>query len=206
MHWATYFIAKLADKNIINGYDNFDGTFSFRPDNYITREEYVKVLINTFDLLKDFDAGNEKTFKDVEEGAWYESFVQCAQANELIYGIGNDLFGVGEYITRQDMVVLTTRVLEKCCELKLPSDEEIEDRLDFFIDNDEISDYAKIAVAYCNINEIIIGYETDEGFLFRPHNFITRAEVSKVMIGVLDLMKRAGIPATPGSNPSHAIE
>ena len=37
-------IYDLVDKGIINGYDNGDGSFSFKPDGNITRAEFAKMI------------------------------------------------------------------------------------------------------------------------------------------------------------------
>ena len=82
------------------------------------------MLIKAFDLLEDFEIGEGETFKDIKEGDWYEIFIRCAQDIGLTNGIGENLFGIGEYIKRQDMVTLTTRTLETCRDIILSEGEE----------------------------------------------------------------------------------
>ena len=100
--WAKESILALVDQDIINGYS--DGTF--RGDNNVTREEFIKMMVTAFDV---YDAGATCAFSDVEEGAWYYPYVASAAESGLAYGKEDGTFGCGENITRQDMAVIVYR-------------------------------------------------------------------------------------------------
>jgi len=88
-------ILTLAKKNIISG----DGTGYFRPSDYITRAEFVKIICTAFDLkLKT----NTKTFDDVKSH-WAKDFVYIAASNGLISGVSENRFAPNENITYQQI-------------------------------------------------------------------------------------------------------
>ncbi|MEL7655722.1 MAG: S-layer homology domain-containing protein, partial [Bacillota bacterium] len=68
-HWAEKYILSAAQKGWVSGYP--DGTF--RPDQYITRAEFVTLVNNV--LNRDVELGeilsDAKKFSDLEEGKWY---------------------------------------------------------------------------------------------------------------------------------------
>ena len=132
--WAVESIEFLASKNIISGFD--DGTF--RPGNYITREEFTKLLVAVC-AIEDDTA--EMKFNDVVPGSWYEKYVYSAAKYGVINGIGNDEFGIGKLITREDMCVMLDRAMAKLGVMPDYIYDEIP-----FDDYSEVSDYAKDSV------------------------------------------------------------
>ena len=66
-------ISAASKSGLINGYDNGDGTFSFKPDNGITRAEAVKVLNNARGIKASSDyicADLKYLYHDVTEDYW----------------------------------------------------------------------------------------------------------------------------------------
>ena len=78
-HWAADTIAKWADAGYIRGYP--DGTF--KPDNSITRAEFVTLVNKAFNMT----AKAEIDFTDVPAGAWYYGEVAKAKAAGYIGAI-----------------------------------------------------------------------------------------------------------------------
>ena len=71
-HWAKDDIDILTDKGYIKGYPSGH----FKPDNYITRAEAVKILNETFGIK---DSGYENmSFSDINKADWY--FKEVAKA------------------------------------------------------------------------------------------------------------------------------
>ena len=62
-HWAYDSIKKFIEKGYITGYEDK----TFRPENHITRAEFVKIVNKVFNFT---DKGKDN-FKDVEPGIWY---------------------------------------------------------------------------------------------------------------------------------------
>lgn len=168
--WAKDAILSLADKNIVSGYD--DGTFL--PNNFIKREEFTKIIVTAFDIS---DAECEISFSDVNENEWYYQFIKRAYGANIIKGISEESFGVSGYITRQDIAVMLSRILEKYGE-NLKSVREYA----VFCDQDEISGYAADGIKKLYCLGIISGYEDGS---VRPMGNATRAEAAYMINGIL---------------------
>ena len=168
--WAKDAIADLYSKGIING--KSDSTFA--PDDHILREEFVKMAVSFLGL----EVTNANTaFSDVDSGAWYAPYISAAVKAGIINGYSESIFGVGNYITRQDVAVILSRIA------KLQGSSEIA-----FADEADISDYAKEAVQVLSANGIING--SDGAFM--PKNNCTRAETA-VMIHRLSKIMKEGV-------------
>ena len=161
--WAGDYITTLASKGILNGYG--DGTFA--PNAFITREEISKILVVAFGIAK---GSNSSSFTDVDTNAWYYDYVDTLVSQGHTKGIGNDLFGTGTNITRQDAFTMLASVLG----LKYDSTE-----LDTgFYDDGMISPYARLAIFALKEHGIIGG---DNFGNINPTAGITRAEVAKII-------------------------
>ncbi len=164
--WAYEAIESLYNMGVING----KGNNKFAPDERITREQLAKMLCIAFNVETD---ENENIFEDVEENAWYAPFVLTMQNKGYVNGMGNGIFGVGENVTRQDMAVMIYRTAH----LENESGYELS-----FADSNEISQYAKAAVAELSKNNIINGYSDNT---FKPFNSCTRAEAAVMIYRML---------------------
>ena len=167
--WAKEAIISLAQLKIINGRESY----KFCPNESITREEAVKILICAF--YPEVDAV-EIPFSDVDDAAWYADFIKKAYGKGIAKGISASEFGVGDSITRQDLAVLCGNILRL-------SDAEIkvDDEISPFNDDSEISDYAKDSIYLLKSLEIVNG---SDGGNFEPDSDITRAEAAKMIYGL----------------------
>ncbi len=172
-HWAYSSINGLKELGVIDGRD--DG--SFGVDDAVTREEFIKMLLGAFG--KDPEE-TESIFSDVDEDAWYAPYVNTAASMGIVSGIEDDIFGVGEKITRQDMAVLIARYLDKeGCDLNSSS-------VNAFIDDEAIADYAHDGV-YALKNLGLISGMDDNSFM--PQDNATRAQTAKILYSVYSYMK-----------------
>lgn len=166
VEWAKVAIESLYSKGIVSG----RGERIFAPNVPVLREEFVKMLIMTFNLNL---VSDDMNFKDVDKNAWYEKFISCAYASGIAKGYSDEIFGIGENITRQDICVMTDNAL-KLCEVKL---DEVNDAK-VFADGNCIADYAEQAVGRMQRAGIVNGYEDGS---FRPEGIATRAEAAKLL-------------------------
>jgi len=166
-HWAVKYIEELAIRGVINGV----GGRVFEPEENVTREQFVKMMVDAMGWEK---SGNEIDFDDADSWAWYYKYVATAYENGLIAGVGGNRFGVGENITRQDMAVILYRAAEMR-EIEFASDDTMFNK---FTDKNNIASYARDAVMLLSGAGIIRGYEDSS---FAPHNHLTRAEAARVI-------------------------
>lgn len=162
-HWAYEYISSLYELRLVSGFG--DGTF--RPDVYLTRAQYLKMILESLGLSADGVAG----FSDVNENDWYYRYVASAVSLGIVNGLGDGSFGADLPVSRQDMAVISARALE-CVDL-LPEFASTS----VFADYDSISGYAVEAVGRMSNAEIISGDTTGA---FRPQDTATRAEAAKI--------------------------
>lgn len=155
-HWAEDDIKKLSGSGVINGYE--DNTF--RPDNYVTRAEMVKMICVAFGLSGD----GKMNFTDISESDWHYKYINTAFVNGVVNGRG-EYFSPNENITREDATVIMYRILSKNYPL--------ENGALSFIDKSDISDYAKDAIGAMKNEGLIEGVGKNR---FEPKQPITRAQ------------------------------
>lgn len=168
-HWAYDRICELVEKGIVKGYE--DG--SFRPDNSIKREEFVKVMVEAFSMEPE---KGTLPFSDVSEDDWSYPYLCTAVKNGLIQGVSPEEFGYGQNVTREDAAVILDRVLQNS-DWELPAENE----KTVFSDGDEIADYAKQAVEKMQKAGILNGLPDGS---FAPKQQAARAEIC-AMVGKL---------------------
>ncbi len=170
-HWAYPYVEKLAEIGVVNGDENGN----FCPEERVTREEVVKMIMETFDF--DLQPQADGGFVDVVDGQWYAPYVNSANKLGLVTGLRADLFGTGTYISRQDMAVMAYRAVNlKGKSLKRQNSIA-------FLDIDNIAPYASESVAALAEAGIISGDETQN---FWPLEAITRSETAKILCLLYD--------------------
>jgi len=176
--WAKEAILYLKDKNIVSG--KAEGIFA--PDDYVTREEFVKMLVLATGR---YNAQLQSGFSDVPYDHWSNSFIASAVKEGLISGIGEGRFGLGENIIRQDMCVILYRLTEENSEKT--GDEEASETAEGveplpFDDANEIGEYAQSAVKTIFDKGIVNGMDNNT---FRPMDNLTRAQAAKVIYEII---------------------
>lgn len=169
-HWAYEPIIEMANRGILNGYPN--GTFL--PDSSITRAEFAKILVLALELKAD---KKEIEFQDVSKDDWSYQYIQAAakylsayrdDRNNLIYMPNNKA-------VREDIAVA----------IVIASGHENDNyslkTLDKFSDKEEISTNLRKYVAIAVENGLMSGHANGS---FEPKGYLTRAQVSKLMMNV----------------------
>ncbi|MBQ7975937.1 MAG: S-layer homology domain-containing protein, partial [Clostridia bacterium] len=100
-HWAINDIAYLSGKRVLNGYP--DGTF--RPDGYITRAEFCKLLAEAVGIEK---KSHFASFKDISGNEWYADYLYTLLDGGIIpvQMIEDGHFIPDRYITREEVAVM----------------------------------------------------------------------------------------------------
>ncbi|CEP42943.1 IdeS/Mac family cysteine endopeptidase [Paraclostridium sordellii] len=156
-HWAKKEINQFISSGYVNGYE--DGTF--RPDNSITRAEFVK-LVNKY-----FGFNNKENikFSDINANDWYYNDVCIASKAGYINGYEDKTFKPNKTITREEVSKILVSI-------KNQQDENY-DKLNKYPDKNKVSNWAKPYVEGAIEQGYLKG--NDLGFL-NPTNNITRAE------------------------------
>ena len=164
--WARVSVMYLYNRNIVA----MPEERLFRPNDSITREEFVKLLVMA---LGEFDENAQADFADVEQGAWYAPYVASAKNAGIAAGDDSGCFGVGRSITREDMAAMIYRAAGS----RLSAEQTAS-----FIDADEISDYAKESVTVLANAGIINGIGDGR---FAPKDTATRAQAAVIIYGLM---------------------
>lgn len=164
--WAKEAVETLAERGVIAG----KGGGLFAPNDEITRQEFVKILVGAFGLTAQ-DA--ECLFTDVT-AEWAMQPVAVAAALGIVNGTGENMFSPEEQITREDGAAMLARAAAVMGVT-------LEESGYRFEDDGLIADYAKSAVYRLNGAGIISGKGAD---IFDPKASMTRAEAAKMIYGL----------------------
>jgi hypothetical protein len=163
-HWAQPQIKELLARKIVLGYP--DG--SFRPDQPVTRGEFVTILSGALGWQK--GDGVELPFKD-EIPAWALPGLQAAYERGVVGGFPDGTFRTYQKITRVELAALMAGAL------KLPEPEQPIS----FKDDARIPAWGQDAVQSVAAAGLMRG---NNGY-FRPLDTATRAEVAAILYQVL---------------------
>ncbi len=169
--WADKAVKALDEKDVLytTGYNKY------RPAENITRADFAYMLMRTLGIT----GGETELFADVKELAYYAPEIRAGRAAGLLNGIGDNIFGAENEITRQDMMVMCVRALEY---KGLLGDAENAD-LKAFSDSGLIADYALDAVSKMVGSGLIRG--NADGTM-NPKGFATRAEAAVMLARLME--------------------
>lgn len=160
-HWAEAAIEQASAAGYINGYP--DGTF--RPNQGVTRAEFITILNSAFNVPK--SPNTSLSFKDVSAKDWFAEGVRTAVAAGYVGGYPDGTFRPQQAVTRQEAAAFLARLL------KLESDVSFR-----FTDASKIDSWARPAVAALVEKGVMSGYPDGS---FGPKRTITRAEAAVVV-------------------------
>jgi len=169
--WAENAVTALYNKGVVKG----TGNERFEPGRTVTREEFVKMIVEAFGLGP---FGNVTSFEDVENGDWFAPYVAVALEKGIVNGVSENQFGAGMTITREDMSTILYRTIRMINKTLKYSEKGYE-----FDDWAEVSEYAKEAVGMLYGNGIVNG--TGNGN-FAPRANATRAEATVIIFRCME--------------------
>lgn len=168
--WAKSLIEKWSNTyRVVNGYP--DGTF--KPSQYISRAEFVKLIANVVGEIS-IDTG--VNFKDVKKTDWYYSALNSL--SRYISGYSDQTFRANKNITREEAAVI-------CAKVFAIDQEGNSKALSTFKDEKDISSWAKGYIASLVGKGYIKGYPDNT---FKPKRFITRAEALSILDNMVGLL------------------
>lgn len=163
--WAKKEIEMMAAKGILNG----TSATTYSPAEKITRGEFLRALVDILGLNADVSSN----FDDVSPNANYYKAIGIAKALGIVGGVGGNKYAPHDAISRQDMMVITVRALEKAGKLDVARKAD----LNTFSDKKDISGYASNAVSLMIGNGLING---SRGFV-KPKNDLSKAEAAVIL-------------------------
>ncbi|MBQ7353120.1 MAG: S-layer homology domain-containing protein [Clostridia bacterium] len=174
-------VTTMYDFDLMNVIKNEDGTISFNPNEDITMEEFVVLVMkamgakNVPKLEKTRFADDELISKE------YKGYIESAFSLGIIEGtIENDgvHFNPKSKVTTADAAVIINKIIG----IKK------ETYLTVFKDNDEIPEHAKNAISA--LTEIGIFSKTDGKI--SPNKPLTRAQTAKILMSLLEFRGKIG--------------
>lgn len=156
-HWAQNQISNFIEKSYVKGYE--DNTF--KPDNQITRAEFVR-LVN---MYFGFNNKGISQFKDINQNSWYYNDICIAIQEGYINGYEDNTFRPDNIITREEATKIIVSIKQQ--------QDNIYDKLNTFSDNHLVSNWAKPYVEGAIENGYLKG---DNLKKLNPTSCITRAE------------------------------
>ncbi len=170
-NWAEADITKLVNLGYIAGYP--DGTF--KPDNTVTRAEFLKIITGVLNYPEPAPAG-ASPYSDVAMTDWFFRFVMSAAQNNLVGGYPDGTFLPNNPITRQEVakILVKAKVID---ETTYVTADEMANMAITVPDWATVSDWAKPFVASAMKAGLMKGDPTGN---FRPLANLTRAETAVV--------------------------
>ena len=153
----------------LQGYENGN----FGPADIMQRQDFVVLLANIVRIDLDRYDFYPETFPDVTKGEYYFTAVTWAENNNIISGYADGRFGVGDALTREQMCL----ILYNYCDGTVSGD--VSEILAAFPDGDNVSDWAREAVAWAAENDIVGG----NGKL-NPAGNANRAETAQIIMNM----------------------
>ncbi len=165
-HWAGSSIQKLLDSGVITG----DTQGNMRPDEDITREETVKVLLLALNRFTHPEEGAV----DANTSQWAKDYMLSAKEQSIVQGDEHGNLNGKDVITRMDAMVMIARAIG--------ADNGTIGMLSSFTDSSQIPEYAKPYVARLVEMGMVKGY-TDGSI--GADETITRAELFTLIARIM---------------------
>ena len=184
LHWGYQYVSYAYQKQIMSGKGtDKNKKVIFRPDDAITRAEFVQTLYN---LTKPTESiSGSLKFKDVKSSDWYYKAILWANKKGIVAGKTETNFGANDQITRQEAATVlynyVTKYLKKS-DLKTQS-------LSSFTDYKTVDSWATKALQWATANKIINGKPAKNNkLMIAPKANTTRAETATIMKNFIDAM------------------
>ena len=185
--WYASYVNKISELNAFSGYE--DGTF--RPDNQITQEEFIKTVVCL--ICGELNESNAPTVKNTWNSKWSSwAIPYLDKAFELGLITEQDTMFklVGIPCNRGEMAKVITRAVEY---LKEDSVADTSTYITKLKDYNRMKEEYKPYVLQAYAKGILSGY--DDG-TFRDDGLLTRAEASSVLVRLIDKKERVNSDET----------
>ena len=160
----------------------------FEPNATMTRAMLLTVLHRFAGMP---EPNKKSTFADVSDGIWYANAVAWGAENGIINGIDEVRFAPDGSITREQIAAMMFRYAEF-----VGAESPVSTGLNFFVDESNISVYARDAVSWAVASNIITG---KPGGKLDPKAVTTRAEAAAILQRYSEAFKTVTVQVVPES-------
>jgi hypothetical protein len=167
-HWAESYINTLYESDVVSG--KSEGIFE--PNSNITRAELTKIAIIAFGYSVNTTV-QEHPFSDVPRNSWYAPYIEEAKVVGIVEGYPTGGFGPHDFITRAAALKIILGAADLNTEGSTPDFPDV-------LTDAWFAEY----VGYAQDNDVVGGYPDGT---FGPGRSITRAEVAKIVVKVLEM-------------------
>ena len=167
-HWGENYIKILECLKIVSGRE--EGLFV--PDGALNRAEMTKIAVEALNIP--MTTVTQKPFTDVSVNAWHAPYIKAAYDAGIIQGYDDGLFRPGQDVTRAEAL----KILLEATQIELVSTK----RALVFSDVG-LEDWFLPYISTAKDLGFVSGYEDKS---FRPNSSISRAEMSKIVVKVLE--------------------
>ncbi len=172
-HWAENYINDAYAMGITNGVANPDGSLTFNPNSYATRQEVAIFICNLMGIDAASYAKGSLPYKDAKSiASWAKNAVRAVTALGIFTGDGTN-FNPKANISRQEFMI----VIVRACALDTSKGKA--SAIASFKDKDQIAKWAKVYVQTAVSYGLVNG---DTSGKINPTAPITRAEIAKIMV------------------------
>ena len=168
--WYADAVAYCAQRGYINGISSN----MFSPAGNLTREQFVLILANFAGVDSDNYKYTYSSMKDVPVGRWYSGAVSWAVLEGYVKGVASDLFGLHQFITREQ---LTRLIFVYAADTSV----NVEGRADLTLYKDvsSLSDWAYESMSWAVEKGIVTGMTSDT---LLPKGNVTRAQTARIFM------------------------
>ncbi|MBE6827294.1 MAG: S-layer homology domain-containing protein [Ruminococcaceae bacterium] len=165
--WYYDAVKYCAVHKFVNGY----GNGNFGPNDALQRQDFVVILANIAGA--DLSGYTSCKLTDVQMSAYYGKAVAWAVDKGIIAGYQNGKFGVGDPITREQVATILYRYMGS------PTVTDVDSKLAKFPDKGNISEFAKVPLAWAVENNIISGMQDGTA---APKGTAVRAQIASIIM------------------------
>lgn len=175
-NWARHYINDLYGRGVVNGFYNADGSFEFKPGNYVTKNEMAAMISRAMNLDINKYANISLPFADLSEiPSWALPHIKALFGENIIKGTlasdGKTYFYPSSQVNRAEIFTIIGRISEITGTVPCP-----------FSDREEIPSWAVSYIDGLYEKGMINGYSDN---MLKVYNSITRAEISKIIVKAL---------------------
>jgi hypothetical protein len=178
--WYYDKVYTMADMGIINGIANGNGSYSFKPDNTITRAEAVTLIYRMYTANHGSvnTSGLSNPFTDVASGSWYHTAISWAYQNKVVNGTSATTFDPNGTLTREQFAVM---MYNYATHLGYNTSGRV-DLSTKFTDAGQVSSYAQTALSWANYAGLING---NGNGTVTPKGSATRSQCATVLYNLM---------------------